>query len=382
MEGEYKISDGTKFFYGIIALVLFIFSVFFLNSKQLDKNPFLVLLPILFFSGAILIVANLIRQRVDIDKNRILCVNLFSSYELDLKNIKGYRIGDKIIVIESIQSTDHSINIGNYNNFSDHAEIIEWLKNNFTDLNENDLEIEIKNFTQNIEFGNSKNERIEKLKTAKQIALVYNIIGAVLLFVIIIYKAYFIKFCWLIYPLLSIPILMYSKGLIKLLSNSKRSIYGSIFIGIIFPCLALTNSLSAYNLLSYNALWLPSFIISGVFFAFLYTLGINKSIEYVKGQVFMMLIISMLYGFGSTLIINAEFDNSKTQLFDAIILDHKTEYHKHTRYYLILSPWALENKEQKIQIGKSLYEDIHNGDHVKIKLKEGFFKIPWFIIEK
>lgn len=376
MEQEYRISTWYKYFYGIIAIILLVFSIYFF-SLQKPNNLFLLFIPLFFLIFSILIVVNFIKRKLVINEKSILCINLFSEKELNISAIKGYRLGSKSIIIEPISENDSKLIIGNYIDFENREDISEWVVKNFKDLDTLDLESENQKFLKDTAFGSSESERIEKLKSSKEIATAYNFISGLLGFILAFKHNDLSYIILLILPIIGI-ILFFSFDLIKLISEPKRSIYAYIFIGFIIPCVTLLIKTSEYKLLSFDPIWLWIGIVFFIMFSLLYFKGIDKSEKSLIGQMILMLIISILYGFGSVRAINCAFDKSKETVYSANVIDLYITRGRHRGYYLKLGSWGPQNKSEDEEVSKKMYDKTNIGDIVNVKYKEGFLKAPWY----
>ena len=378
MEQEYRISTWNKFFYGFIALIIFGASIFFFNLIK-TKNLILVVVPLSSIIISALIVINFFKRKLVIDEKRLLCVNLFSKKELNLSSIKGYRLNGKMIKVEPISEPDSTISIGNYIDFENSEDFTEWIIKNFKDLDALDLETENQNFLKDSTFGSSETERLEKLKTTKGIATAYNFISGFLAFIFLFIKNNLSFMILLMLPIIGI-FLLFRFDLIKFLSNTKRSIYAYIFIGFAIPCFTLLLKTSEFKILSFDNIWLSIGIVFSIMFGLLCFKGVNKSVESVIGQIVVMLIFSVLYGFGSVRTINCVFDKSKEITYNANVIDQHISSGRHTTYYLKLGTWGPQNKNEDEEVSKKMYNKTQIGDTVNVKYKEGFLKSPWFVI--
>lgn len=378
MEQEYRISIWNKFFYGFIALIIFGVSIFFFNLIK-TKDLILLVVPLSLIIISALIVINFTKRKLVIDEKSLRCVNLFSKKELNLSSIKGYRLNGKMIKVEPISENDSIISIGNYIDFENSENFLEWIIKNFKDLDALDLEVENQNFLKDSTFGSSETERLERLKTTKEISTSYNFISGFLGFIFLFIKNDVSYIILLMLPIIGI-ILLYKFDLIKFLSNSKRSIYAYIFIGFSIPCFTLLLKTSDFKLLSFDNIWLSIGIIFSIMFGFLCFKGINKSVEYVVGQIILMLIVSVLYSFGSVRTINCVFDKSREIIYNANVIDQNIYSGRHTTYYLKLGTWGPQNENENVEVSKKMYNKTQIGDTVNVKYKEGFLKSPWFII--
>lgn len=378
MKQEYRISTWQKGFYGIMAFMIFGFALILFNLPKV-KNSFLLFITLFLLFISASIVINFVKRKLVISENSILCVNLFSRKELKLTAIKGYRLNGKLIKIEPISENDAILSIGNYTDLQDSIEITNWLAKNFKDLDALDLESEHQKLLKDKSLGFSENDRSEKIKNTKEICVAYNIISSFLAFIMLFIDQQFSYFILLALPLIGI-VLLYNFKLIKFISNPKRSMYGYIFIGFGIPCFFLLLKTSEFNILNLDTILLPIGITSCIVLAFLLFKGINKSVESLIGQIIALLLLSVLYGFGSIRAINCEFDKSKLLTYNATVIDQSVSRGKKTTYYLRISTWGPQHKEQDEDVSKNMYHKTKVGDVVAIKYKEGFLKAPWYVI--
>lgn len=379
MEQEYRISTSTKFFYGLLATMIFGFSMYLFNEPS-EKHPFLIFIPIIILVISALIVINFIKRKVVISENSILCINLFSIKELTLVEIKGYRANGKSIIIEPILENDSILSITNCIDFENDDEILDWIKNNFKDLDALDLENERQSLMNDTSLGFSETERETKIKNIKEICVSYNFIGGFLAFILLFIKQPFSYIILLILPLIGI-VLLFSFKLIKFVSNEKRSMYSYILFGFSIPCFTILLKTSEFNLLNYNTIWQPIGIVVFIMVILLIFKGINRSLGAIVGQIIAMMICSVLYGFGSARAINCEFDKSKPLTYNATVIDHSISYGKKTTYYLRLSKWGPQKEEEEDEeVSKSMYKKTSIGELIDVEYKEGFLKSPWYVI--
>lgn len=381
MDQEFTVSTGMKIFYGVLAIGLFGFSLFLFSiPKNPDVSPAVYLLPLAFLVFPILIIINIFKRKVTIGNDRILCIKLFSQKELATTDIKGYRAGQKVISLES-NSPDNKITISNYIDLSDSENLLSWIKENFTDLDATDLKASEEYFLNEQHLGFTVEDRIQTLKKANVTANVYNAIGFVGgLGIIFLKDDYFRMCCALIYPILGIFIMAFSKGLIKFISNKKKSVYPFVMLGFFMPGLILFFYSLDIHVLQYHNMWLPLFIISTVLLGALYRFGINKEAGSANGQIILMLFITVIYSFGGLITINCNFDKSSSQEFHTSITNKWTTSGKGSHYHIKLKPWQKSQGSQEIDISRSEYESTSIGTSVSVFVKKGYLSIPWYFI--
>jgi len=384
MEQEYSISTGMKIFYGVLAIGLFGFSIFLFSIKSPNVNPAVYLLPLAVMAGSVLIIINIIKKKVTVYDDRIICANLFSTRELAFNDIKGCRVGQKTIYIEPVSDTSSKIVINNYDDLVDSQELTKYLKEHFKDIDKAELEIERDRLLHDTSIGATEADREKRLRNTKQISWAYNIIGmAVALAMILFTNNKLTVILLLAYPLLGVLIMLSSKGLIKFLSNTKTSMYGFTMLGITLPgFVLLIKSLFQYALSVYDHLWIPALIVSVVIFIILYFVGINKSVESITAQIIIMFIAGLLYGFGSIIQINCAFDDSNPQLVHSKVDSKWIEHNKGAHYHLKINSWDTNPKPKDIEVSRSTFDQYSSGNSIEVNLKEGLLSIPWYYINE
>jgi len=356
---------------------MFIFAFVLLKMPQLQ--PALLIIPLLFIAIAGLIIANVIRRKVIVYDDSIITINLFSTKEMAFNDIKGCRIGQKFLALES--NSGEKITINNYSDLSGSSELESWMKNKFEDLDAIDLKHNEEQVLQDTTLGYTIEDRERKLKTAKQIALAYNIVGFAVFALVFFGRGYPIVIMGLFYPLLGIIIMASGKGLIKFVGNSKRSVIAFLMLGVMIPVATmLVVVISDYQVFTYNNLWLPIIIAAITLFALLYFTGLNRSISYLASQIIFMSVLSVLYAFAGVTSVNCTFDKSAPVIYNAKVLDHRIESGKHTSYLLTLSEWGPMHQQKEEDVGRRLYQKVSIGDTVKVYFRPGLLNAPWYYI--
>ncbi|MGN7808584.1 hypothetical protein [Flavobacterium sp. 22076] len=156
----------------------------------------------------------------------------------------------------------------------------------------------------------------------------------------------------------------------------------SITFGLFGVIFALAfRALIDFKILDYSNLWLPLIIIISISIAIVLRnqqFDLNKS---VFSTAFFLLLFSSIYAYGTCISLNCIFDTSNPQIYSSTIL--KKNYYnisKANTYHLELTPWAKQQKTNKIIVSKTLYDIYEENDEVKIHQMKGRFDIPWFEI--
>jgi hypothetical protein len=378
MNREYTISAGFKIFYGFLAAGLAGFAVYLFNMPR-ATGPVVLIIPVLFLAASVAILINIIKSKIIVSGDSISRVNIFKTTQLAIADIKGVRVGQKSIFIESKTSAP-KITIANYSDYADSDELTAWLKANFTDLNAEEYKDELQEILNDTSLGFTEEERQQQLTKAKTIAIAYSIGGVVVAVAGILKDIEALTLVTLLYPLLGIVIIATSKGLIKLISK-KGSPYYHVLIGVEFPSvMLLIKSISDFHILQTANLWLPA-ILTGVIFglAIKFADRTHNSIP-IGSQIFILVLVGGMFGFGSILKINYYYDQSPETVYRATVLSHSISHGKSTTYYLSLSPWGPQIKESQISVSRHRYYQDSIGSTVSLHVKQGLLNIPWYTV--
>jgi hypothetical protein len=384
MQREFSVSAGIKVLYCLIAVGMLGLSMFmFSKPKNEEVSTLIYLLPLFFMAIGILFIVNVMRRKVIVDDDKVINTGLFTTKELLITDIRGYRLVQKALCLEPVSSTNSKITINNYIDLNGSWDLLQYCKTNFKDLNELDLEEQQDKIQQDPNLGFTSEERQGKLDTAKTIATLYNVIGVIIAVAALIGNKPFLTIIAIAYPLLSIIVMFTGNGLIRFLSNKKRSVYAFIFFGFLAPTIVLfVKSIGDYHLFKLDNLWMPLLLAGLVVFALLFTIGINRTVESVIGQAAVMLVTAMIFSFGSITQINCVFDKSPLQIYHAGVLGHHVTHGRHTSYYLYLTPWGPCHEQKEISVTGKMYANTNVGDTLNVDFKQGLLNIPWFEITK
>jgi hypothetical protein len=383
MEKEYTPSTFSWIFYGLLAITLVTLGLYLLSLSKPGVPWFLVLLPLTMMAAGIMIGVNIARKKVIVNDNSILYISLFSTRQLEFAAIKGCRVSQKQIRLEPLSGNDHPVVIGNYSDLTDGDELSKWIKNLFTDLDAIDLTNHRQELAEDSRLGTTEADRRKYLAKSKDLALAYNIWGAVAGIALVFVKGEVASILLMTFPLLGVILMLSSRGTIKFVSSSAVSAYPFIMLGTGIPCfMVLFKSLIEYTLFQYDQLWLPALGISAIVFVLQYVPGVNKSLRSIPAQMVIMLILSLLYGFGSARLINCALDGHQPAIYAAKVLGHEINHGKSVTYYLDLSPWGPRADEQEVETTRDLYHAVAVGDSVIVNLKPGLLHIPWYTITK
>jgi hypothetical protein len=337
-----------------------------------------LLLPILLILICTAAIINVFISKVEITDSSVTRISILGKRTLLLADIKGCRVGEKVISIIPISDNKKKIIINNYIDFADSKDLKKWLQSSFPDLNVIDKEKNKEAVLSDINLGLNVEERESKLKKAKLLAIIYNVFSALAFILMFISTRPFAYYFLLLYPLLSVIIMLFSKGLIKFF-GSKSTVYGTVTFGVFFPSFVLLyTSFSNYPASIYTNFWLPFFIICFILFLLLALPGINKNAGFVKAQYITILIISLIYACGATQTINGGFDKSVPQKYQSYIIQKFHTNGKGRHYHVRIKQWHENQDTQIIDISESRYGTINANDPVMVYENAGVLHIPWY----
>lgn len=375
---EFKVSIGAKIFYGVFAAILFVFSIGSVVKGTASSNAYIWLFSALCTLGGILLIIAFQTRKLLLNEGSILYIGLFSNKEFEFSNIKGYRLHPKMIDIECFDGAKLTLYF--YYDFSNCAEIVNWLRLKFEDLDAQNLQNETDTFLKNERFGFTEQGRSGKLKTARELSLAYNIWGAIAGFIFIFFDQRFTFIILMIIPLLGIA-LLYSSSLIRFFSEKNQSIYPFIYLGFGVPSIGLIFKTADYSLINSGSFWLPLIFYCALIFVLIFYKGINRTGSYILSETIITIILVVIYGFGSFRAVNCTFDNSNVQFIKVEVLGKKLRHGKGTYYGLVLNKWGSQTEVSKEKVSSKMFHRTNIGDMVIVKLKKGFLNVPWYVLD-
>lgn len=384
----YKMAKGWALFVYIlcpilIGVFLFPIALYFVPAwRDADFENyagFLVPLALFFILFMLAAIVDTARGRVIIDQEKIYTRYLAFNSSIPLKEIKGFRVDDRYLYLESKMPGVRWIKISKY--YGKLPELIEWLEQNYPDLDEWEAEQEFQELTQDHTYGWSEEERIQKFTQARKVTNAVNWAGGIgaawVLFWPEPYKIAMLTACCI--PLLALGVLKYFKGMVRV-DERKNSPYPSVFFGLLLSSLGLfIRALFDFNLYDYSPIWLPMLLCSTVLLALTFINNPEVKEKKAKDWLLMVLIFGLTtgYSYGLLVAINGIFSNSTVQVYTAEIVNKDKSTGKTTSYYFELSPWDPRQTAEEVQVSGELYQHLELGDSVQVFLIKGALGYPW-----
>jgi hypothetical protein len=391
MRKEFKLAKGWAVFIYIMApLLIAVFGYFLLmpilpggnEDRFMQLYWFMAPLSLLMIALFIIGLLDAAKARFVIDSDRVLAKGVFTDRELLFHQIAGYRTDDKYIYILPLEKSFKRIKISRY--FGGTAEILNWLSENYPDLDEQKALSEKEEILSNYELVYTPEQREEKLAAARKRSKALNWAGGLIAVWIIFFPEPYeaAVFATLVVPIVSIMVSKYSGGLIRL-REEKASAYPSVFSGLFFPALAICiRALMDFNIFQYGNAWKGALLVA----AGLMTLILIRSKEFLfrsakdYGVVFFFGVLSLAYGYGAVVTINCTWDTTTPTVYQAQVTGKHVSSGKSTTYYVTLTPWGPQTKTDDVAVSKGMYNRLQNGNDVRVYFRKGLFSIPWFFI--
>ena len=379
MEREFKVSIGMKIFYFVIAIFMIGFAFYLFSIPGNEYNAVLIL-PAMILGGGILTIFAQLRRKITFNSECIVKTGIFKTTQINLEDIKGVRVGDKVITIESKLTPPSKLTIGNYIDYSDSDEFKQYLLTHYVDLNDVDYKTELKDILSDSNLGLTEDDRKAKLKKAQYIAWSYNGLSLICAVAGLIWDNNSSLLLLLLYPFFAILIIKSSNKLIRFVPNTKSPYY-TVLLGVMIPSIvSLILATKKYDIYQFSNLWIPVVIVIGVFGTLFYLIDKSNEIVPVKGRVFLTIMLAMVYGFGCVINTNCSFDNSSEQIYHANVLEHRVSYGKSTDYFLTLGPWGPQATPQEVSVSAYMYDHTNIGTTVTVHFRNGLLNAPWLTV--
>jgi hypothetical protein len=388
---EYKIGKGWAIVtYTLVPLLIalsgWLLIIPFVPGMKDDLNPnfYWFLAPMSLGMIGLMVVGLLdtIKGKVIVSPDTLSIRSTFINRDLKFQEIKGFQIDQNYIFVLPNTVTKKRIKISTY--IGNSAELIMWLSSNFKDLHQVNEEKKETEILDNFEYGRNTEERSSQLNQAKKVAKVLNWTGGLIL-VWTLFKPEPYEYAILAsisLPIIATLVVIYYKGLIRI-DERKGSAYPTVFFAILMTsCGLFLRALLDYDIFYYSNIWIPSIII-GITMVALLVFG-TKEFKFKKAKdyfsVLSLTIFFFGFGYGSIVTLNCMYDESVPQTFQSKVLNKRISSGKRTTYYIELTAWGTQTEKNDVSVTEELYEKLEIDNNVTVYLKNGWLKIPWFIV--
>lgn len=388
---EYKMAKGWAIFIYIFAPVLIgVFAMpilmYFIpswrNGETAQFFAFAIPISLIMMGVMVAAVVDAATGELTINEEDIRIKHVFLKRQLQVSDIKGFRIDDKYTYLEPKTKVHKRIKISHY--FAKKEEWTGWIVDHFPDLDYEEAEESFQEVLQDNKFGFTEQERLEQFDKVKRVTTILNWAGGI---------AAAWAFFWpqpyeiailavAIIPLLALVALKLYRGLIRI-DEKKNSAFPSVFAALFFPAIVLMlRTLIDYNIFEHKQVWILVGPIA-IGLTALMLIGQSEFDWQKRRDIFSALVLVLLafvYAYGLVLSTNCTFDYRSAASFESQILNKSISRSKTTSYYLELAPWGPQPNVDKAEVDRETYEQLEVGDTVEVLFLKGRWGIPWYVV--
>lgn len=326
-------------------------------------------------------IIDAIKGKLIISDKTITRVGVLKNKTLKIEEVKGYRQDQNYIYLFPVATGLPKIKISQF--YGNKGSLNKWLFKNFRDLDEIQSEEDTTEILQNPEFGDTVDDRNQKLATAQKVSKTLNAISFAMAFWVFIWPS---PYQWVIVITMILPIAAFVaihlfKGLIRV-DGKQGSGYPNLHTSIIFPSMILAlRAFIDYEVLSYDNFWLKGIIIAVVSAGMLLSASNELDIKKVRHLLTALVfgIIMFCYSYGALIHINCFYDDGNPLVHSKKVLSKRKSTGKHTRYYVEIKDW-MSSDLVEVPVDSDLYEALDIGDQIRILEKSGKLDIPWYYV--
>jgi len=134
MEQVYTISKPIKISFCLGATALICYFIYLLSAGLKTGKTDGIIVSLLMMVAVLLITINKLKSRVVISDRSIVQSNLFFKKELEIKDIEGFRLYGKAILINPVKVGNPVLQLYNYDRSDGNETLMQWIEKNLKDL--------------------------------------------------------------------------------------------------------------------------------------------------------------------------------------------------------------------------------------------------------
>jgi len=382
----YRISIGSKIIFSLLAIGALIGGAYLLRHST-DGSAGLVwrVLGLLFLIGGVGGFWAIFRIRMTVEEGVLTMNGLFSSKTVALNDIDGYREGTRqeFWLVRKDSRLSITIPFG----LEKRRQLIGWIKQRYEDVDLREHDREMNALLDDQRLGVTREDREQRLKTAKGLGSIALIAGFVLFFAVI--------FCprpleWVMYAELAAPWVgvlatVWFAGMMKM-SMSKRSAYPSMLLLVLFPVAGgAIAALRWYKIYAFPQSAWSALIVGALLVSIMVATLCRRAIGLERRKavlLFSILVVSAIYCWSVLVHINCFYDRSVPVGVQVAVEGKQYTTGRGTSYFLTTSPWGRFSSGKKVEVSHSFYKSVSPGDSIRINMQAGHWGIPWYWIEK
>ncbi|MBN2651318.1 MAG: hypothetical protein JXR63_02970 [Spirochaetales bacterium] len=317
--------------------------------------------------------------KIIVTADSLVVKSLFSRRELFFEEVKGFKVvrtnnsNDLHFILKSKKKFKMALFMQNKKGF--YQVLNDLLVNlDLVDAVEEYVEVEAND-------GHNTDEELQPLiRKADKLATIYKVLAIGISIWVVFKPVPYSLAIWvtILWPLGGFLLAAFFPRVIKF-NSEKASLFPSVYIGMTFPSLALAlSSLFRFSILSFKNIIAPLVIVAGIMLILYFVLfaDIRKS----AGSMLLAFAVSIFFGLGVILNLNAMYDKSEPDLYQCEILKkHDVQVSKRgPSYNLSVAPFGSKSEPVKVQVSKKVYSSAEVSDKLSISLKKGFLNVPWY----
>jgi hypothetical protein len=105
-------------------------------------------------------------------------------------------------------------------------------------------------------------------------------------------------------------------------------------------------------------------------------------IRFFSGHGLSIMIFVLAYSYGSMIIADCFFDNTKPEIYHTHVLRKHMTGGRRYNFYLMLDKRGQQTKPGDVSVSSSFYRKTQPGDGIDVYVKKGTLDIPWYFVAK
>jgi hypothetical protein len=256
------------------------------------------------------------------------------------------------------------------------TEFVQWVYS-LPSLEAHDRRASKSEIRNNPRLGATPGERMKALARARKRAVVFNVASVAICAWGLYPQPYTLSILSIaLVPWIALARVISSKGLFSLLDSKPNDVHPSVGLGFIFSILILALRATDFETIpSINLLWIT--LVAGALLCASAYLA-DQTLRRKPGNLAVLALFCIVYGFGLTVEANALLDSSPGVLYTARVQNCRPHTGRSTRYTVQLEPWGPKTTPNQMRISRETYEYIRPGNKVNLRLYKGALHIAWY----
>jgi len=321
-------------------------------------------------------------RRIEIDSEEIREIGFYRTKSMPLAEVRGFEVvgNQQATCIRLCTKTPSYGKIRIDQQYERYAELVDWIKAGFTDLDAARYDEELKEISSNERLGSTPEARAAKYRLVRLVCYAANGIGTFVLMWAMIHPRPYHALIWtlIVLPFVAFLILRWFAGAVKL-DGSTKSAYANVAVLWLGSPFALCLQAMKMNLFDFERFWEPFALITAGFGAL--TVWLAPETRRPLWKLILYATFWSMFGGGVTLTLNAAYVTSKPIVSHVEVRAKRVNHDRGASYFLTLSPWYTLQKEKELAVSWPVYQKYSVGDLATVQTRIGFFGIPYAFVE-